>query len=83
MVTITPADVILMLHETARGLAGRCLYKPHLFDTGTIDRLLPDLEGVLEQMVAHPERPISTNRIPRNPSRRSPASRFFLAEQST
>jgi hypothetical protein len=68
-----------MLHETARGLAGRCLYKPHLFSTGTIDRLLQ----VLEQMVAHPERPISTNRISRNPSRRSPASRFFLAEQST
>jgi hypothetical protein len=38
---------------------------------------------VLEQMVAHPERPISTIRIPRNPNRRSPASRFFLAEQST
>jgi hypothetical protein len=72
-----------MLHETARGLAGRCLYKPHLFSTGTIDRLLRDLEGVLEQMVAHPERPISTNRIPRNPNRRSPAWRFFLAEQST
>ena len=80
--TITPADVILMLHEAARGLAGRCLYKPHLFSTGTIDRLLRDLEGVLEQMVAHPERPISINRIPRNPSRRT-ASRFFLAEQST
>ena len=81
--TITPADVIFMLHETGHGLAGHCLYKPHLFSTGTIDRLLRDLEGVLEQMVAHPERPIATNRIPRNPSRRSPASRFFLAEQST
>jgi hypothetical protein len=83
LVKITPADVIFTLHETAHGLVGHCLYTPHLFNTGTVDRLLRDLEGVLEQMVAHPERPISTIRIPRNPNRRSPASRFFLAGQST
>jgi hypothetical protein len=39
--------------------------------TGTINRLLRDLEGVLEQMVAQPERPISTIRISRNPTSRS------------
>jgi hypothetical protein len=60
LVTITPADVTFALRQTAHGLAGHCLYKPHLFSAGTIDRLLRDLEGVLEQMVAHPERPIST-----------------------
>ena len=70
-VTITPADVIFMLHESAHGLAGHCVYKPHLFSVRTIDRLLRDFEGVLEQMMAHPERPISTIRISRNPSRRS------------
>jgi len=70
LVTITPADVIFMLHETAHGLAGHCVYKPHLFSTATIDRLLRDFEGVLEQMVAQPERPISTIRISRNPNRR-------------
>jgi acyl-CoA synthetase (AMP-forming)/AMP-acid ligase II len=71
LVTITPADVIFMLHESAHGLAGHCVYKPHLFGTRTIDRLLRDFEGVLEQMVAQPERPISTIRISRNPNRRS------------
>jgi acyl-CoA synthetase (AMP-forming)/AMP-acid ligase II len=71
LVTITSADVIFMLHENAHGLAGHCVYKPHLFGTGTIDRLLRDFEGVLEQMMAQPERPISTIRISRNPNRRS------------
>jgi non-ribosomal peptide synthetase component F len=71
LVTITSADVIFMLHESAHGLAGQCVYKPHLFGTGTIDRLLRDFEGVLEQMVAQPERPISTIRMSRNPNRRS------------
>ena len=70
LVTITPADVIFMLHETAHGLAGHCVYKPHLFSTATIDRLLRDFERVIEQMVAQPERPISTIRISRNPNRR-------------
>jgi hypothetical protein len=60
-----------MLHESVVGVAGHCVYKPHLFSTGTIGRLLRDFEGVLEQMVAQPERPISTIRISRNPNRRS------------
>jgi hypothetical protein len=71
LVTITPADVIFMLHEGAHGLAGHCVYKPHIFSARTIDRLLRDFEGVLEQMVAQPERPISTIRISRHPKRRS------------
>jgi acyl-CoA synthetase (AMP-forming)/AMP-acid ligase II len=71
LVTITPADVIFMLHESAHGLAGHCVYKPHLFSARAINRLLRDFEGVLEQMVAQPERPISTIRMSRNPNRRS------------
>jgi hypothetical protein len=63
LLTITPADVILMFHESSHRLAGHCVYKPHLFDSGTIGRLLRDFEGVLEQMAAQPERPISTIRV--------------------
>ena len=70
LVTITPADVIFMLHESAHGLAGHCVYKPHLFSIRAIDRLLRDFKAVLEQMVARPERPISTIRISRNPNER-------------
>jgi acyl-CoA synthetase (AMP-forming)/AMP-acid ligase II len=84
LVTITPADVIFMLHETAQGLRGHCVYKPHLFGTRTIARLLRDFEGVLEQMVAQPERPISTIRISHNPSQpQRRALPFFDAERAT
>jgi acyl-CoA synthetase (AMP-forming)/AMP-acid ligase II len=84
LVTITSADVIFMLHETAQGLRGQCVYKPHLFGTRTIDRLLRDFEGVLEQMMAQPERPISTIRISRNPSQpQGRALSFFDAERAT
>jgi acyl-CoA synthetase (AMP-forming)/AMP-acid ligase II len=84
LVTITPADVIFMLHETAQGLRGHCVYKPHLFGTRTIARLLRDFERVLEQMVAQPERPISTIRISHNPSQpQRRALPFFDAERAT
>jgi acyl-CoA synthetase (AMP-forming)/AMP-acid ligase II len=58
-VTITTYDVILMLRESAHGLVGCCVYNPHLFGAMTIDRLLRDLQEVLEHMVTQPERPIS------------------------
>jgi Condensation domain len=72
LVTITTFDVILMLRESAHGLRGCCVYKPHLFRTRTIDRLLLDFQEVLEHMVTQPERPISTTafhrmRKPSNP----------------
>ena len=60
LVTITPFDVILMLRESAHGLVGSCVYKPHLFRATAIDRLLRDFRKVLEHMVNKPERPIST-----------------------
>jgi hypothetical protein len=67
------------LHESADGLAGQCVYKPHLFSSSTIGRLLRDFEGVLEQMAAQPECPISTIRTLRNPDRRSRKDLFGLS----
>jgi len=66
LVTITTFDVILMLHESIAGLVGSCAYKPHLFDAATIDQLLRDFRSVLEQMMTHPDRPISAIRVPIN-----------------
>jgi acyl-CoA synthetase (AMP-forming)/AMP-acid ligase II len=66
MVTITTSDVILMLHEGTEGVTGSCVYKPHLFDVKTIDRLLRDFRSVLEQMVTYPDRPISAIRVSQN-----------------
>jgi non-ribosomal peptide synthetase component F len=68
LVTTTTFDVILMLHESAHGLVGTCVYKPHLFTALTIDRLLRDFRGVLEHMVTQPG-PISTICISRNKKR--------------
>jgi acyl-CoA synthetase (AMP-forming)/AMP-acid ligase II len=59
LVTITTFDVILMLRESIDGLVGSCIYKPHLFNAATIDRLLRDFRSVLEQMMTQPDRPIS------------------------
>ena len=66
LVPATTFDIILALHEIMPGLVGSCVYKPHRFDTTTIDRLLRDFQSVLEQMVTQPERPISAIRVPRN-----------------
>jgi acyl-CoA synthetase (AMP-forming)/AMP-acid ligase II len=63
LVTTTTYDVILVLRETAHGLAGSCIYKPHLFSAKSIDRLLRDFRKVLESMVARPEQPISAIRV--------------------
>jgi acyl-CoA synthetase (AMP-forming)/AMP-acid ligase II len=56
----TTCEISLMFREGTHGLTGSCIYKPHLFDAITIDRLLRDFQVVLERMVAEPERPIST-----------------------
>jgi len=71
LVTITTFDVILMLSENSDGLGGTCVYKPHLFSSSTIDRLLRAFRRVLEQMAKHPGRPISTIRISGNEKRSS------------
>jgi Condensation domain len=59
LVTVTTFDVTLMLRDTAKGLVGTCVYKPHLFGGETIDRLLQDFQQVLEHMIMQPTRPIS------------------------
>jgi len=63
LVTATTFDVVLMLHESAQGLAGSCVYKPDLFGATTINHLLGDFQGVLERMVMQPEQPMSTIRF--------------------
>jgi non-ribosomal peptide synthetase component F len=63
LVTITSFDVIWMLRESSHGLAGTCVYKPHLFQAAAIDRLLRDFQEVLELMTAQPDQPISAIRV--------------------
>ena len=60
LMTTTTYDVILTLRESARGLAGSCIYKPRLFSAKSVDRLLRDFRKVLENMVARPDKSIST-----------------------
>jgi acyl-CoA synthetase (AMP-forming)/AMP-acid ligase II len=69
LVTMTTFDVIVMLRDTSKGLVGTCVYKPHLFGTQAIDRLLRDFHQVLEHMVMQPDRPISM--IPVSSSQRN------------
>jgi acyl carrier protein len=69
LVTVTTFDVMLMLRESAHGLVGCCVYKPHLFRATAIDRLLRDFRKVLERMLTEPERPISTIPISQNEKR--------------
>jgi non-ribosomal peptide synthetase component F len=71
LVTITSFDVIFMLRETSRGLAGTCVYKPDRFQATTIDRLLRDFQEVLERMTTQPEQPISAIRVSLNEQRSS------------
>jgi hypothetical protein len=59
LVTTTTYNVILALCESPLGLAGTCIYKPHLFGAKAIDRLLRDFENIVEQFVTQPEIPIS------------------------
>jgi hypothetical protein len=63
LVTITSFDAILRLREVPDGLAGTCVYKPHLFCAGTIDCLLRDFQEVLERMTGQPDQPISAIRV--------------------
>ena len=64
LVTATTFDVILMLHESAHGLVGSCVYKPHLFGAKSYRSSASRFQAVLEQMTTQPERPISAIRVP-------------------
>ncbi len=63
LMTATNFDVILTLREGSEGLVGSCIYKPHLFNTKSIDRLFRDYREVLELMVKQPQRQISAMSI--------------------
>ena len=63
LVIVTKFDIIFMLREGPLGLAGTCVYKPHIFAARTIDRLLREFQWVLEQMITQPARPISAIRF--------------------
>ncbi len=70
LVTTTSFDVILVLRESADGLAGSCVYKRHLFDAKSVDRLLRDYREVLKQMVTQPDRPVSAIHVSRRRTRK-------------
>jgi amino acid adenylation domain-containing protein/non-ribosomal peptide synthase protein (TIGR01720 family) len=56
----TAFDLIVELAPTPAGLDGVIRYNTDLFDPSTIRRLGGHLTVLLEQMTAHPERPIGT-----------------------
>jgi acyl-CoA synthetase (AMP-forming)/AMP-acid ligase II len=62
---VTAFDLMLMLRESSHGLIGTFVYKPRLFASETIDRMLDHFEQVLENMIVQPERPISAIPVPR------------------
>jgi non-ribosomal peptide synthetase component F len=75
LVTATTFEVFFIVHESTDDLMGSCVYKPHLFDAAIIDRLVLDLQSVLEQMVTQPECPISAIRIQLNEKLSNPPLR--------
>jgi acyl-CoA synthetase (AMP-forming)/AMP-acid ligase II len=66
LVAPTTFDVCLMLRETSHGIRGFCVYKPHLMDAITIDRLIRDFQEVLQRMATQPDQPISEIRVSLN-----------------
>jgi non-ribosomal peptide synthetase component F len=58
----TTFDIILELYPRAPGLGGSCIYKMHLFEAATIDRMLNDFQQLLTEIVSHPEQALSTYR---------------------
>jgi acyl-CoA synthetase (AMP-forming)/AMP-acid ligase II len=63
LVTPMTFDVSMVLREGTDRITGSCVYKPDLFDSTMIGRLLRDFQSTLEQMVAQPDRPISSIRV--------------------
>jgi non-ribosomal peptide synthetase component F len=58
----TTCDIVLVLNETPQGVAGRCLYKPHLFNAATIMQMFGDFQQILERLRSEPEQRLSTLR---------------------
>jgi amino acid adenylation domain-containing protein len=58
----TTFDIILELYPRASGLVGSCMYKTHLFEAATIDRMLSDFQQLLADIVCRPEQALSAYR---------------------
>ena len=58
----TTFDIILELYPRSPGLVGSCIYKTHLFEAATIDRLLSDFQQLLADIVRCPEQALSVYR---------------------
>jgi amino acid adenylation domain-containing protein len=56
-------DLTLFATELADGLRLTMEYRFDLFDTATVDRLLARYEILLEEIIAHPDRPIGALRM--------------------
>jgi amino acid adenylation domain-containing protein len=56
----TKFDLTLAIDHTNRGLEGRWIYNPDLFDDRTIDRLVGHFQTLLQGMIVSPEQSIMT-----------------------
>jgi natural product biosynthesis luciferase-like monooxygenase protein/FkbM family methyltransferase len=54
-----PVELNLIMSETARGF-GAFIYNPDIFEEATIDRMAGHYKSLLQQLVAHPDRRISS-----------------------
>lgn len=57
--TLTPYTLVMVLVETAQGLAGHVEYATERFEAATIAHLIADVELLLEHVVADPTRSIA------------------------
>ncbi|MFP2901901.1 condensation domain-containing protein, partial [Corallococcus sp. 4LFB] len=70
------ADLTLLMREDAQGFSGTLEYAVDLFDADTIVRLLSQLEALLSDAVASPQKPLSRLSLDVMPARaRSPEPR--------
>jgi hypothetical protein len=58
--TATSFDLIVMIHSGPHGLYGSYLYKTHLFDAASIDRIRVHFRYVLEQICTYPDQSLAT-----------------------
>ncbi|HYO73600.1 MAG TPA: MupA/Atu3671 family FMN-dependent luciferase-like monooxygenase, partial [Archangium sp.] len=65
------ADLTLLMREDAQGFSGTLEYAVDLFDAATIVRLLTQLEALLTDAVASPDKPLSQLSLEAAPERAS------------
>ncbi|MFO0757420.1 MAG: amino acid adenylation domain-containing protein [Byssovorax sp.] len=82
----TPFELFLQLWEEGEALEGTLTYASELFTARTIEAMAGDLRAVIEQVVAAPDRPLSTLVLPSGrarPLRRSaPAIEALLLQDA-